>query len=66
MSKLLSSNRGVLSLGIVALFLFYDYFLKYSITVFKPALMQEFYISATEFGLIMSMYMLPYEGTMNF
>ncbi len=60
MSKLLSSNRGVLSLGIVALFLFYDYFLKYSITVFKPALMQEFYISATEFGLIMSMYMLPY------
>jgi MFS family permease len=60
MSNLLSSNRGALSLGIVALFFFYDYFLKFSITVFKPALIQEFHISATEFGLIMSMYMLPY------
>jgi MFS family permease len=60
MSKSSISNHGVLSLGIVALFFFYDYFLKFSITVFKPVLMKEFYISATGFGLIMSMYMLPY------
>ncbi|CAN0563219.1 unnamed protein product [Ectocarpus sp. 12 AP-2014] len=60
MFNLINSNRGSLSWGLVVLFFFYDYLLKFSVSVFKPTLMQEFLISTTEFGLIMSMYMITY------
>ena len=60
MFNLINSNRGLLSWGLVVLFFFYDYLLKFSVSVSKSALMQEFSISITEFGLIMSMYMVTY------
>lgn len=60
MHKLLNTNRAVLSWTIVALFFFYDYLLKFSVSVLKPDLMSEFNLSTTEFGLTMSMYMMVY------
>lgn len=56
----LSLYRGPLSWGIVAAFFFYDYLLKFSVSVLKPTLFSEFDISTAEFGWIMSMYMIPY------
>lgn len=60
MLHILNSNRGILSWGIVSLFFFYDYLLKFSVSVLKPTLMVEFDITATNFGWVISMYMLIY------
>jgi MFS family permease len=60
MSPILNSNRGILSWGLVALFFFYDYLLKFSVSVLKPTLMDEFNITATVFGWVIAMYMLMY------
>ena len=60
MLHILNSNRGILSWGLVALFFFYDYLLKFSVSVLKPTLMDEFNITATDFGWVISMYMLVY------
>lgn len=60
MPNLIQSNRGFLSWGLVALFFFYDYLLKFSVSILKPALMEEFNITSTTFGVIISMYMITY------
>jgi sugar phosphate permease len=60
MPNLIHSNRGILSWGLVALFFFYDYLLKFSVSILKPALMEEFNITTTDFGVIISMYMITY------
>lgn len=56
----LDSKRGILSWGIVALFFFYDYLLKFSISVLKPSLLLDFNITSSEFGWFASIYMLMY------
>ncbi len=60
MPNLIHSNRGILSWGLVALFFFYDYLLKFSVSILKPALMEDFKITPTDFGFIISMYMITY------
>lgn len=60
MLHILNSKRGILSWGLVALFFFSDYLLKFSVSVLKPTLMDEFNITATDFGWVISMYMLVY------
>jgi MFS family permease len=60
MLHILNSNRGILSWGLVALFFFYDYLLKFSVSVLKPTLMVEFNITATVFAWVIAMYMLMY------
>jgi MFS family permease len=60
MPNLIHSNRGILSWGLVSLFFFYDYLLKFSVSILKPALMEDFNITPTDFGFIISMYMITY------
>ncbi len=56
----IDSKRGMLSWGIVALFFFYDYLLKFSISVLKPSLILDFNVTSSEFGWLASIYMLMY------